>query len=246
MGDESHTAREQACLRLGQWKTKSTRTRFYNDGHWGPEQLPPSRMFVDRMLEEILDFVRKRLPEDQGYWGLQRTTTPLDKNTAGTWFKLVVGIHQMDCAQIPDQERGLDKWTDGWHATNMYAWRSCMSGLFAYPGTRSDEDGQPAVYLHKTSSCHSCQSYMWYVASGSGAAWGVLLHCLVNRREALKNAGDQWRQRAGRNSVRICEVFFHGVPRDEWWNGMHIWGTWSPKKELKWPGFPALPVILHD
>ena len=116
-----------------------------------------------------------------------------------------------------------------WHGTNLYMARSIIETreMVATTGSRGDH----GVWSHGLSTRQHCASYMYYIPSGSGVAWGVMFELKVDPRQT-KRSGVHYNQCVTAPAhVRVGSAWFHGVSQSDFWPYMYIWPVWEPRLE---------------
>ncbi len=143
----------------------------------------------------------------------------------GRWFVATL-------PEAADEARNaeLAGWQEAYSGTHLYCLNSIRRA--GWRATRGSMD-RVACWCHRSGHRRYCGSYMLYVPSGTGVAWGCQLHLLVDRTRALKNVRDQWCQPEGTSILKA--VYFHGVLQREWWDGMHVLASWQPHLEVAVP-----------
>ena len=213
--------------------TKKVRNRFY-------AAVPYSEVPSDPSLEELLQYIKPRQAElrlDEttitSYSGGQLGKSFPGEQT-GTWFRAPTtskdaprfAIEDSNCDTVTKVWLGLESHR-AWSGVNMYILWSIFR--FGWKGSWG-KNGQFGGWCHKDSTRKRCGSYMYYVQSGTGIAWGVLLELLVDRTRG-RTAQDQWVQDEG--SSAIVAVWFHGVKHKDFFGGQYIWPAWDPGLEVR-------------
>ena len=114
-----------------------------------------------------------------------------------------------------------------WHGSNLYMARLIIETrkMVATYGSHGDY----GVWSHRRSTRKHCGSYMYYIPSGSGVAWGVMFELKVDRKHTQKSGAqyDQWVTHPAH--VRVESAWFHGVSQSDFWPYMYIWPVWEPR-----------------
>ncbi len=195
-------------------KGRATRARFRAAGHWVAEPV------LEVATQELQLFLQPRWP---GARPARCPEPPM--GTVGVWF--VVPFPEV---AEPARQAAAAGWEEAYSGTNLYCLDSIRRvGWKATPGSM----GRTACWCHRSGQRRFCGSYMLYVPSGTGVAWGCMLHLLVDRSRALPNVRDQWCQPEGTSIVRA--VCVHGVLQKDWWDGMRILPSWQPHLEVAVP-----------
>ena len=174
-------------------------------------------------VEELEAFLRPRFPEYIGQLAQVpfETSASEDRLQEGQWFRLIVS-HNSPC---PNFETS-------WHGSNLYVAGSIFKTGVLLPTKGSH--GSVGIWSHKSSNRKLCGSYMYYILSGSGVAWGVMFEIRIDlaHTKISGSSTHQWVTEDGHATVHAA--WFHGVTQDDFFPSMHIWPTWDPNLEHRY------------
>jgi len=189
---------------------RKVRNRFHHMNLWRDTPALPT-------IRELCCYVQPRFPHLMATLREQPFECSSLGPQQGTWCRMLV------CEDFPDE------YVTGWHGSNLYFCNSIIKSrkLIGTKGSR----GHVGIWSHKLSTRSKCGSYMYYILSGTGVAWGVMFEIKVDPKYT-RNSGanmDQWCTQEG--FVVIHAVWFHGIPQEDFSPCMYIWPEWDPKLE---------------